>query len=87
MMKEDFLSYTFCFPSSWCTFNALSFVVIADVSATIITVDIDFLAIVIDANDTGVAATAISADCVSLVFVIDVIVLDVAVVFAYRCYC
>ena len=32
-------------------------------------------------NDTGVAATTISADFMTFVFVIDVIVFDVAVVF------
>ena len=67
--------------------NAVSFVVIvdvivADVFTTIITVDVDFFAIAIDVNAIGVAVTAISADCVSLIFVIDVIVFDVAVVFA-----
>ena len=82
--------------------NAVSFVVIvdvivADVFTTIITVDVDFFAIAIDVNAIGVAATAISADCVSLIFVIDVIVFDVAVVFVidviadnffpYRDYC
>ena len=64
------------------TINAVSFVAIVDVIVVIITVDVDFFAIVIDVNDIGVTATAISADCVSLVFVIGVIIFDVAVGFA-----
>ena len=56
--------------------------IVADVFADIITVDTDFLAIVINVNDIDIAATVISADFVSLVFVIDIIVFDVAVVFA-----
>ena len=69
------------------TINVVSFVVIVDVTAldafaAIITVDIDFLAVVTDVDDTGVAATTISADFVSFTSVIDVIVFDVTVVFA-----
>ena len=52
-----------------------------DIFATIITVDVDFLAVVINFHDTGVAATSISVDFVSLTFVMNGIVFDVAVVF------
>ena len=79
------------------TINAVSSVaivdvIVADVFAAIITVDVYFLAIAIDINNIGVAVTAISADCVSLVFVINVVVFNVAVVFVVDvllsiCYC
>ena len=52
-----------------------------DIFATIITIDVDSLAVVINFHDTGVAATSSSADFVSLTFVMNGIVFDVAVVF------
>ena len=85
-MKAVFCMILFVFRVCGLWFVNVSFVVIvdvivADVFAAIITVDVDFLAVVINVNDTGVASTAMSADFVSLTFVIDVIAFDAAVVF------
>ena len=85
--KQVFCLKFFVFRVRGATVNAVSFVVIvdvivADIFAAIITADVNFFAIAIDVNDIGVAATAISHDCVSPIFVINVTVFDVAVVFA-----
>ena len=53
------------------SFVAVVDVIVADVFAAIITVDVEFLAV---DNDNGVAAIAISADFVSFTFVIDIVV-------------
>ena len=57
------------------------YVIDVDVLTAIITVDFDLLDVVIDATDTGAGTTDISAEFVSLTFVINVIIFDVVKVF------